>query len=447
MPIAAGTLERPLCASENSWGVDWDSVLAYGTPKVALIRDKRLWALKWFFVTLVALYVAIYQLGYEGLYLEQHDAAGVVRFTLQAPTEASCSLLDFQDNCTAVFPPISRTSYCSQSPLDYGGQQYPCAFYDESDLGIFRDDSAVVGTRITEYRETRACSIENSPDSCPLVWALDGCDSLKDSDDPACVPSTYYATAVEQFTLLFDHHLSVSEFGVEEESADMIGMIRVGEEGDASLCKEFDGKSNRWGEGSHGATPCYIYPNTTSTGLDFISLDVLLRAGGVTLDTKGGAGQVYRNSGVSIIVSIHYTNRRHWKLPVDRPRYTYEVKIQEDSTYKYFRQVFNVNTTRRNVWNMHGVRVNTIQAGQLKRFSFNNLLIQLTTSLTLLTLATMVTEWAMLFVLPDREVYRREKFSFSEDMSDYRRRRAVEPDDAQLDSPLLASEPSPGERT
>uniref|UniRef100_A0A7S1U0M3 Purinergic receptor n=1 Tax=Phaeomonas parva TaxID=124430 RepID=A0A7S1U0M3_9STRA len=364
------------------------------------------------------LYVAVYQLAYQGLYLEGKEADGVLRFQLQPPTVDSCNLFDA--GCEANYTPISETAYCAQTNGSYPGNKYDCAFYDDSDIGIFFDSSMLVATRISEYHQTRNCSITDSPNTCTQPWTLNGC-TTNDPDDPACQPTLYYVASAEQFTVLFDHHLSVVEFDMNEESHAMTGMIRVSSGGDDNLCVKYGGTTSPWGVGSTDTAPCYISPNTTDTNLDYISLDVLMRAAGASIDKVSDQAKVYRDSGVSIIVNIRYMNRRDWKSP-EKPRYVYEIRIQEDSSYKYYRNVFDVTTTNRTVWNMHGVRINTIQSGEIKKFNFNNLLLQLTTSLTLLAMATVVTDMLLCYALPDREVYTKEKFHLTEDMTDYRDR-------------------------
>jgi hypothetical protein len=58
----------------------------------------------------------------------------------------------------------------------------------------------------------------------------------------------------------------------------------------------------------------------------------------------------------------------------------------------------------RTLLNKHGVYIQAVQQGSLRAFDFNSLLIQLTTSLTLFAVATVVTDFCAIYLLPDHEV-------------------------------------------
>ena len=153
------------------------------------------------------------------------------------------------------------------------------------------------------------------------------------------------------------------------------------------LCKEFDGMTEpRGGYRTHSA-PCYILPNQTATGLDYFSLDVLLRAAGTSLEAINYAGQTYRETGMLIQLRITYANFRNWhgSGPIF---YYYEPHVVKHSTYKAYDSVYSGPATDyrsgRTLIDKHGVQLISIQGGSVRKFDFLNLLIVLTTSLTLL---------------------------------------------------------------
>jgi hypothetical protein len=71
-----------------------------------------------------------------------------------------------------------------------------------------------------------------------------------------------------------------------------------------------------------------------------------------------------------------------------------------------------VNNYRENrtLLNKHGVKLDLVQSGYLGKFSFSQLLVSLTTSLTLLAMATLVTDYVALYLLPDKEKYDEAKY-------------------------------------
>ena len=70
--------------------------------------------------------------------------------------------------------------------------------------------------------------------------------------------------------------------------------------------------------------------------------------------------------------------------------------------------------------NKHGIKIDLVQSGDLGAFSFAQLLISLTTSLTLLAMATVITDYIALYFLPDKEKYDEAKYEWTEDFSDMR---------------------------
>lgn len=69
---------------DHIWGRDIDDVFSYPTTKYVRIRDRRLGLVKLFLTLAVCLYVALYSLWYQGLYLEASPLTGACRFTCVA---------------------------------------------------------------------------------------------------------------------------------------------------------------------------------------------------------------------------------------------------------------------------------------------------------------------------------------------------------------------------
>jgi hypothetical protein len=69
---------------------------------------------------------------------------------------------------------------------------------------------------------------------------------------------------------------------------------------------------------------------------------------------------------------------------------------------------------------MHGVKIDLVQSGVLGSFSFSQLLVSLTTSLTLLAVSTVIVDYAALYLLPDKDRYDAAKNEWTEDFGDLR---------------------------
>ena len=146
---------------------------------------------------------------------------------------------------------------------------------------------------------------------------------------------------------------------------------------------------------------------------------MLLRADDVSLDDVSYDGKTYRETGASLIFEITYQNFRGWP-GVGEIFYSYTPMVVRGSSYKYYDAIYAEYRERRHLLNQHGIYVEAVQGGELRGFSFNNLLIQLTTSLTLFATATVLTDFLAIYVLPDRNHYNDYKYEVTPDFSDMR---------------------------
>ena len=82
--------------------------------------------------------------------------------------------------------------------------------------------------------------------------------------------------------------------------------------------------------------------------------------------------------------------------------------------------VYETYRTSRHLLNQHGIYVEAVQGGELRGFSFNALLIQLTTSLTLFATAKVLTDFLAVYLLPDRRHYAGYMYEQTPDFGDLR---------------------------
>lgn len=397
---------------DKIFGRDIDDVFAYPTTKFVRIRDARLGLFKIALALSIVVYVGVYELWYEGLYLEESGVTGAVRFSLQQPTVNGCDPTDPQ--CANTFRSTSSLPYCNQSGVEqyYKGNKFPCEYYENIGAQVVTSGGLLVVTRQTTYEQTLVCtaSLDDNNTFCPHVYDIDS-------------SSTTYVADAERYTVLIDHSVIAASLNkrVARPSAHLRGRLYV--KSSHSLCEEYQGYSDVFGSKRTRKAPCYVTPNETSRNLDFFSLDVLMRATGVTLDDENYDGQTYRETGTSLLLSIVYQNFRNWHGK-GQVVYSYQPYVVQGTSYKVYDPIYDASSSSyrqsRTLLNKHGIFIEAAQGGVLHGFSFNNLLVQLTTSLTLFAVATLLTDFAALYLLPDAKVYSDYKFEETPDFSDIR---------------------------
>ena len=351
---------------------------------------------------------------------------GILRFSIQEPTVGNCDPLD--SGCDDDFSDLSELDYCSQytGATDRGFKRYNCTFWDNLQSKQVTQSSVMLTTRVTETTQTNKCeAIGQLPsNTCKNLWSNSAVD-------------TRFIADAEKFTILLDHSVQTPTTGIKGSSRSMQGKLRV----DRSPKK--DDPSNEWRDRAcamsrTGATnpssgkatkvaPCFIQPfHPNGTGLDTFTLETLTGAGGLDLDSKSiGNGHSNRYNGAVVIVTITYDNTHKFKGVVGNGTgsnifYTYSISYLEDATFKTVDAIYNPFPNKRVVLNRHGIRIFVVQAGQLGQFDVTQLLPQLTTSLTLLAIASSVVDFFMMYIAPQRETYKQYKYQKTVDMSDFR---------------------------
>eukprot|EP00434_Breviolum_minutum_P033180 symbB.v1.2.029359.t1/scaffold3205.1/size61222/1 len=154
-------------------------------------------------------------------------------------------------------------------------------------------------------------------------------------------------------------------------------------------------------------SPCYIPPNLAA-GLDYFSIGTLLQATGVTLEGESypGSGHSARYEGLTINLLIDYSNSKDWHGLQENISYLYKPSVVPQSTFKTtVLSPLSLSGSKRLKKDVHGVLFEVRPSGQLAVFDFTQLLLQLTTSLTLLALATVGVNILAQYVLRYRHYY------------------------------------------
>lgn len=463
---------RCLCFPETIFGMDVDDAFAYTAAKSVRIRDMRLGLLHYTLMTGIFAYIVVYQLIYNWGYLKFSDPKAAVRLTMQQPTVDQCN--PNNDTCHDDFVALDQLPYCcpmwnnascTNNPdgscsCDFrpNFRNYNCTYLDGADVQTTRESSIFVSTFTHAYSQKRNAdcfsSVSAGNNECKKLWLPS--DNVSPSDTMA------FTANIEDYTLLIDHSVTGSDGSHSYTSRQMEGRLAITGSGPSQdrLCKS-DPDATRAGwswtgilfdtNESTNRAPCLLKPKSVPgiPGADVFAISTLMEAMGAPLDNRSYEGSKHsrRYDGVVVKIAIQYHNVRLWRIPtLATPYYFYNVSIINGSTYKEVDVVFTSFPTERQKLDKHGILFEVSSAGQLASFSATNLLIQLTTSLTLMAMATVIVNVMAQYVLKFRHYYQESMYDVTVDFSDLRR--VHEMTDVQLETELRNRnlEPKPGPR-
>jgi len=390
-------------------GMSCDDLFAYQTTKQVRIRDFRLGLLQYSLMILIFLYIIVGQLFGQLQYLKFTRARNTIRLTLQEPTLHNCN--PNKNSCSADFPLIGELDYCCQNRCSEhtGGvcrcadgrrfDNFICAYIDGFNAGRVLESSILVTSFTHAYVQVmnESCfngSFPTAANSCAKLW-------ITQSETSA------FTVGVENYTLLLDHSLMSDGWdGISTQEMSGLLFVDSGTEIQERLCAETPGAldANFHGQLTDKA-PCFL-PPAQSLGIDIFSIGVLLQSMGISLDveSKKGSGHTLRYEGLGVEIDIEYSNSVRW-VGRTEPWYVYKPLIVPSAEYK-LSQIDDLSYPDRRVRrSQHGILFQVKASGHLAKFDFTSLLVQLTTSLTLLAVATVIVNFFAQHILKHRVYY------------------------------------------
>lgn len=383
--------------------------------------------MKYSFMLCILVYVGVYNIFWKAGYLKFEAPVGHIRFQLQQPTKPNPKTgrpCDPTDNlCDDNFSPLNELIYCDQNPESKKRQHkaYNCTYWDANQDVFMQQSSVLMTTRVAEYNQTRACH--------PAITGKNTCKKLWINDGPHVNGETFFIADMERYTLLLDHTVIGPTTNVSASGRDCQGWLKVTR--DAldweDLCSRSDAEplNSTSVHKIYGGVPaqCYLKPNTTydshtgnATMLDVFDLDVLLAVAGINLEgTSPTNGRSIRYNGAAMVVNIRYQN---WANGVGlfigysvkdgqtcNVPYEYELSSVLDTASKRQTVVQTDFPNKRTLLNEHGVRLFVLQTGSLAVVDMVTLLIAVTSSLTLLAMASTIVDMLAVYVLPEKKYY------------------------------------------
>lgn len=121
---------------------------------------------------------------------------------------------------------------------------------------------------------------------------------------------------------------------------------------------------------------------------------------------KTTSGVPNRYDGIVVLVEILFSN----KSTGDKIRYEYRPNVLLYTSSKTVEVVYRSYPTTRTLLDRHGIQVLFLVSGTLGVFRFQQLLVQLTTSLALYKIASLIVDTLAVRILPQRKHYFKYKF-------------------------------------
>jgi len=399
------------CLRTYTGGYGIEDWFAYEAPRLVRVRDARLGAL--FYTSCVAISVYIYTQLMDHLhYLEFREPHGVVRFSLRQPTEGDCDP-QVSPDCRDAYPPTLELPYCCK-PNDtitangscraFGDSwdRYACAYFDGTlSMEIFQDSILLrTATKIQLWDRNPECEVGAT--SCSKLYI------------PRPEPKKMYTAAIESFTLLIDHSLTVTSMGISMASSEMQGFLYVAASPHErqrmlqdGMCRNdakavTDPPSGRL----TNSAPCYIPSRRPGEALDVFRIGHLLNAMGLALDDPSPPEfkASLRYKGFSVLVTVWYYNSWPWRGLYHKIAYVYMLEPQLHP-YKYLRYKLGDTFKSRRDDEIKGIRITGVHGGKLGCFSLQKLLITLGTSATLLAGAMFIIKYVAFYVLAQQNYY------------------------------------------
>jgi hypothetical protein len=410
---------------------DLDDLLSYTTSRTVRIRDKRLGAAYVLLTTAILAYILAYQVAVRQAFLKSGDVAALARLQLQRAGAAYRWPQGAAPYCAGSPAPGANASggggapgvaafyaFPSAGAYEYVGPggggvvaaQLDCLFFDESFAvpSPLESNAIFLTTRLTSWRE------QSAP-------AQTECDyqGLENCSWVAGARNTSYVADVELFTLLIEHSFAAPALGLSRTAAQMGGAI----EGGADPCAAY----------APYAAGC---PGFVAVGVagarDIVPIKALLNAAGIaSLDQVAGtdpalANETLRYSGLVLLINIDYSNRfvdtGSWNT--SDVRYTYRVSTVRNSEFKAQGAVTannDVPSPTREIYDRHGIRIVVSFTAAVGAFDLQTLLVNLTVSLGLLSVAILLVDVCALNCCPLRRVYKSYKERATVDFTDLRR--------------------------
>eukprot|EP01059_Diplonema_ambulator_P035300 TRINITY_DN8254_c0_g1_i1.p1 TRINITY_DN8254_c0_g1~~TRINITY_DN8254_c0_g1_i1.p1 ORF type:complete len:483 (+),score=77.18 TRINITY_DN8254_c0_g1_i1:51-1451(+) len=387
-----------------------DDLFAYRTPRTVMIRDRKLGITRVLLLIILFVYVVIYEVILQKGYLVKEFPVGYARTSLQQRQAEG-----------TIAPYCCSYEGCEEAAFGSTRGRLPCVAWDNHNSVVppAEEFSSFLTTRvkISKYSPVEYRCLVNA-----TVSGQAPCPSWDRTD-----LVTYYVTGPEEATLLIRHAVYGNKNDLVITSTNM-PKARLANS-DRKYIKNFCDLNNT---GDMDITCSGSNPALDRVG-DIVTISELLGAADIKQDeatltnldkySSAKSQDTMRYDGVVLLIVVDYAGTGFQQNNV---KYTYRVKHVPGAEYKY-EEVKDIHYTdpttsvtmvRREVWDRHGIRILVVPAGWMGKFSFLEMMKTLVTGLALLAIAGTITDYVVMRLLPDAQIYRRYKNVKTVDFSD-----------------------------
>ena len=377
---------------------DLDNVLAYTTPALVRVQDRRLGLLRLFLVLCCAGYVFVWNVVIQGGWYKRETLEGRAAMTITNPsvddkgnTNCFCyggpssplcgNATGIYETCFEVHANFTSLPYCLDSDLPYiakgtSMEKHRCIRLDKFDAVNRQGPSITVATTITYRYQSYNPLLEPSPTTPIITPAGSKAHMWVDTKHPY-IPDffgeTFYVSKVGEYIVLLEHDLLTRKDSRLSENPGVLKSMNKAQ------CAAL-----------YGSTSKEIYETTISSSRD---------------DNIPS-----RRGGFNVNLIVRYSNLPKGDLLPTDLSYYYEIQVSKGPP--------NVRSTterdwkgKRNVFTSWGMTINPHVEGEFVEFDLSHMLVQMTSTLTLLAGVTFVVEMVMLKLLPLRTYYRTLKYT------------------------------------
>jgi len=388
---------------------DLDDLFSYNTPKIVRVRDRRL-GIPYYTAMLCIFGYIIYTVIAQQRYLKTEEpGGGSIRTTLKIPDDVYNRTEDIQ-------------------PKEMGKKVIPWIYWDPSQIvyPAGQDGCLFITTRVTETNivYTNPDAINDS-ECNPYLPTKRKCRTTNSSK------KHYFVADIEEMTIMVEHTIRGNLLPITEVNKNLYGELLNSKD---KVIKRFYPKNYAYDIVTTGNYKEVNYIRPDDVPGDVFTVKNLLDAADFYLDkdTENDSNETYRYSGCVVVIIIEYNNRKEDIEYKYKPTLIKgaEMKILElvpDINFvssKIFDKVGADNTINDSVgwleYNRHGIEIKFVQLGNIGKFDFMALCMNLVASIAMLSVASTIVESLMLYVLPEKGDYRKLKYLISEDFSDIR---------------------------
>jgi len=363
--------------------MNWKDFFGYEVQKVVRIHDPKLWIINACLCFLVLVYIFVIQLWKQGGYTLGYAVSGSARIKLYEPTLNGCDMLN-QANCPLMLDSKTSLAYCNnyQGNVRSGQVQRPCKILSADSIQRRLPDSISILTSFTEYDLVKNCN-----------QSLPNCNTTQNVNSK----STYYVSGIEDYTISIFHTVSYASSADSNAPSGYIGSsdnFPVGKllVRNSDLCLHYANTVDSKGRPTNNA-PCFLLATKNPNHIlsrDEYPLSAILADIGKDLDDyNSGTGTSYRDSGMILTLQIVYQNFKPWSgiTPVD---FYYNPVFQPKIAYSYYDRVYTKYPTDEALLSQNGILIATVATGLIHQFSGTQLLLTVTSSLTLFGVVTVI---------------------------------------------------------